>query len=176
MKTTLLDPERQFLGCVMQVRLTAARRLLTGMRADDFGSPIAARVLQLIIELTGAGHAPTPMAVMDHARERTATEPRSGGAHRLHSLGLWIVETYTDGPILPLPYYGAWLKAVVLKNAYRRAVREHAARLVQAVEDDSPTDVLRHQLDDTERLDDLWRRYREAGGDDEPTARLEVAA
>jgi hypothetical protein len=64
----------------------------------------------------------------------------------------------------------------VLKNAYRRAVREHAARLVQAVEDDSPTDVLRHQLDDTERLDDLWRRYREAGGDDETTARLEVAA
>ncbi len=176
MTTTLLNPERQFLGCVMQVRHTAARRLLAGMRADDFGSPVAAHVLQLVIELTAAGHAPTPIAVMDHAREKTICSPRSGGANRLRSLGLWIVETYTNGPILPPPYYGSWLKALVLKDAYRRAVREHAARLVQAVEDDSPTDVLRHRLDDTERLDDLWQRYRDAGGNDEPTARLEVAA
>ncbi|MFI5585213.1 hypothetical protein ACIA5G_09290 [Amycolatopsis sp. NPDC051758] len=176
MKTTLLDPERQFLGCVMQVRIAAARRLLAGMRADDFGSPVAAYVLQLVIELVAADQSPTPMAVIDHAREKTPAELRSGQANRLHHVGLWIVETYSDGPILPPAYYGTWLKALVVKDAYRRAVREHAVRLVQAIDSDSATDVLRRRLDDTERLDDLWRRYCEAGGDDEPTTRLEVAA
>ncbi|WP_414936512.1 hypothetical protein [Amycolatopsis sp. cmx-11-51] len=179
MKTALIDPERQFLGCVMQCSITPMRRLLAGMRADDFGSPVAAHVLQLAIELVAANQAATPVALMDHARERndiypqTSPAPRSGGANRLQALGLWIADTYSDGPILPPSYYGSWLKALVLKDAYRRAVRAHAVRLEQAVAQEASTSCLRDRLDDTEHLDDLWRRYREADGS---LPRLEVAA
>ncbi|MER6664325.1 hypothetical protein ABT256_07235 [Amycolatopsis japonica] len=179
MKTALIDPERQFLGCVMQLPTTPARRLLAGMRADDFGSPVAAHVLQLSIELVAADQTATPLALMDRARERndiypqTSPAPRSGAANRLQALGLWIADTYSDGPILPPSYYGSWLKALVLKGAYRRAVLAHAVRLEQAVAQETSTGYLRDQLDDTEHLDDLWRRYQEADGS---LPRLEVAA
>ena len=173
MNPALLDPERQFLGCVMQLALAAARRLLAGMRSDDFDSPIAAHVLQLAIEVTATDRPPTPVVLMDHARETAAMPRRSGGANRLRALGLWLVDTYSDGPILPPAYYGAWLKSLVLKNAYRRAVREHALRLAQAVEQDAATERLRDLLDDTDRLEDLWRRCQHP---DDHGLRLEVAA
>jgi hypothetical protein len=168
------DPERQFLGCVMQLPAPAAARLLTGMRPDDFADPAAAHVLTLATAVVVDGHAPTPLALLDRAMETTDTAPRAGGAHRVQHLGAWLTEVYRDAPILPAAPYGAWLKTVLLKAAWRRAVREHAARLIQASEE-ATTASVRACLADTARMDDLWDRYRAA--DTAPGAgRLEVAA
>ncbi len=127
MTPAILDPERQFLGCLMQLATVPARTLLAGMRATDLGSPVTANMLQLAIGLAAADQAPTPLALLDRAWETTDMRPRTGGPDRLQRLSLWIADTYHHAP---LASSGAWLKTVVLKNAWRRAVREHGLRLV----------------------------------------------
>lgn len=161
-----LDAERGYLGCVLNLPLPAARRLLAEMRADDFGSPLAELVAQLVIEIVAAGHPPAPVAVYTHAAHtgRATTEAE------LQRLTGWLIDTYQ----LPTwPGLGNYLKAAVLEAAWRRAVREHAHRLLQAT-DHSPTEVVRELADDTDRIAELWTRYQQAIGPEH--AEWEVAA
>lgn len=158
MTSVILDAERQFLGCVMQLDAAPARRLLAGMQAADLGEPIASDVLQLAIELVAADQAPTPLALLDGVWETTDTRPWTGGPRRLQTVGSWLADTYHHAPHAPAES-GTWLKTVVLKAAWRRAVRAHGVRLVQAVDDEWATTSLYEVADDTTRADDLWSRY-----------------
>jgi hypothetical protein len=161
MTPVVIDPERQFLGCVMQLDATPARRLLAGMHATDLAEPIASDVLQLAIELVAADQAPAPLALLDGVWETTDTRPWTGGPHRLRTVGSWLADTYQHGPPADS---GPWLKTVVLKAAWRRAVRAHGQRLLQAVDEEWPTTSLYEAAHDTARVDDLWSRYRTACG------------
>lgn len=175
MTPAILDPERQFLGCLMQLATDPARRLLAGMQANDLGSPVAADVLRLAIESVASDQAPTPLMLLDRAWETTDTRPWTGGPRRFHTLGVWIADTYHHAPFAPAAS-GAWLKTLVLKAAWRRAVRAHGLRLVQAVEQECPTESVYALTDDTSRVDDLWDRYQAARNQIGDLTRLEVAA
>lgn len=168
MTPAVIDPERQFLGCVMQLDVNPARKLLAGMRATDLADPIASDLLQLAIELLALDHAPTPIALLDGVRETTDTRPRAGGTHALRTFGYWLAETCHHAPPAPAAH-GAWLKTVVLKAAWRRTVRAHGLLLVQAVDDEWSTTSLHEAADDTTRVDDLWSRYRAACEQVNPT-------
>ncbi|MQA76817.1 MAG: hypothetical protein GEU88_21465 [Solirubrobacterales bacterium] len=110
------------------------------------------------------------MAVFSHA----VITGRAPGTRR-EWLGKWLTDTYGASQA-STPNHAYWLKAVVLEAAWRRAVAEHARRLMQAVEH-SPTDVLAELADDTARIDELWRRYQTAlTPTDTGTDHLEVAA
>ncbi|MFD8492422.1 hypothetical protein [Amycolatopsis sp. NPDC059657] len=164
MMSTLTDPERQFLGCLMRLPADKARHLLAGMRADDLADPVAEFVLQLAIELVAAGQPPAPVALFVHAVDTG----RAVGEHRQTWLGGWLGETYSD---TTTPALAPWLKTAVLEAAWRRALGTHARRLAHAV-DGSSADVLRDVADDTATVDELWARYQAAL--DQPT-RLESA-
>jgi hypothetical protein len=148
----LTDPERAFLGCLMQLPVTAARRLLAGMRADDFAGGMAAHVLQLAIEVVAAEQTPAPVTLYAHA---IATGHASGEKRR-EWLSSWLIDTYRDAPP---PALAGHLKAVLLEAAWRRALLAHARRITQAVET-SPTEVLFELTDDTAAVDELWTRYQ----------------
>ena len=150
------DIDRQFVGCLLWLPTQHARRVLTGMRADDLANPMAAEVLHLVIELVAAGHDPAPVAVYSHA---TATG-RAPGEYRRGRLVKWLADTYgaSQGTA---PTFAYWLKGVVLEATWRRAVAEHATRLAQAAEH-SPTDRLHDLADDTSHIDELWRRCQDA--------------
>jgi hypothetical protein len=152
--TAVTDPERQFVGCLLWLPLDAARRVLAGMRADDLADPMAAHVLQLVIEVVAAGQPPAPVAVFAHA---VATGRAPGETPRAR-LGHWLAEVYGATQVPPLAGH---LKAVVLEAAWRRALTEYAYRLLQAAET-SPTEVLAELADDTTTADELWSRYRAA--------------
>ncbi|MFK0243539.1 hypothetical protein ACIQUM_02490 [Amycolatopsis azurea] len=160
----LTDPERQFLGCLMWLSADQARRLLTGMRADDLADPMATFVLQLAIELVADGHPPAPVALFVHA-VRTG---RATGEHRQHRLGGWLRETYSD----VTPALAGWLKTVVLENAWRRALTAHAQRLIQAAES-SPAEIVRDLADDT-TAEELWTRYRDTLSESAGIPRLDA--
>jgi hypothetical protein len=174
MTSVILDPERQFLGCVMQLNSDPARRLLAGMQSADLAESIAAAVLQLAIELVAADQAPTPLALLDGVWETTDTRPWTGGPRRLQTVGSWSAATYHHAPHAPAAS-GTWLKTVVLKAAWRRAVRAHGLRLVQAVDEEWTTTSLYEVADDTARIDDLWTRYRVACEHIGASTRLEAA-
>lgn len=174
MTSVILDPERQFLGCVMQLNADLARRLLAGMQSADLAEPIAAAVLQFAIELVAADQASTPLALLDGVWETTDTRPWTGGPRRLQVIGSWIADTYHHAPHAPAAS-GTWLKTVVLKAAWRRAVRAHGLRLVQAVDEEWTTTSLYEVADDTARIDDLWTRYRVACEHIGASTRLEAA-
>ncbi|GHE83328.1 hypothetical protein GCM10017786_12980 [Amycolatopsis deserti] len=161
----LTDPERQFLGCLMQLPARPARRLLAGMRAADFASGMAAHVLQLAIEVVAAEQTPAPVALYAHA----VATGQAPGEKRREWLSGWLADTYRDAPP---PALADQLKAVLLEAAWRRALLAHARRIEQAVSG-SPTEVLRELADDTAAVDELWTRYRAAIA---VPARLGVAA
>jgi hypothetical protein len=171
----VLDPERQFLGCVIQLTIDPARRLLAGMQAADLMSPVSADVLSLAIETVAADQAPTPLALLDRAWETADMRPWIGGPRRLHTICMWIADIYQHAPPAPVSC-GAWLKPLVLKAAWRRAVHAHGLRLVQAVEQECPTESVYEVTDDTSRVDDLWSRYQAARSHIGDPTRLEVAA
>lgn len=166
--SSIVDPERQFVGCLLWLPRRTARRVLAGMRADDLDHPMPAQVLQFIIEVVAAGHAPAPVTVYAHA----TTTGRVVGEQARHRLGRWLADTYGDSSALPADT-ALRLKTVVLEAAWRRAVAEHAHRLQHAAEN-SPTDVLAELVDNTDRLGQLWQRYRDTIAADPTT--LEVAA
>ncbi|WP_435118968.1 hypothetical protein [Amycolatopsis thermoflava] len=161
----LTDPERQFLGCLMQLPARSARRVLAGMRADDFAGGMAAHVLQLTIEVVAAEQAPAPVTLYTHA----IATGQAPGAKRREWLSGWLIDTFRDAPT---PELADHLKAVLLEAAWRRALLAHARRIEQAVAG-SPTDVLRELADDTGAVDELWIRYQAATA---APAHLEVAA
>jgi len=150
------DIERQFVGCLLWLPTHHARRVLTGMRTDDLANPMSAHVLQLVIELVTAGHDPAPVAVHSHA----VATGRAPGEHRRSWLGKWLTDTYGASQATT-PNQAHWLKAVVLETTWRRAIAEHARRLLQAVEH-SATDLLAELVDDTCHIDELWGRYQAA--------------
>lgn len=166
-----LDPERAFLGCLLALPLSEARRLLAGMRPEDCGHPAAAHALALIIATVAAGHRPEPVTVFTHAHTTGAVT----GEHAQHRLAHWLIDTHRDAPAGPAAGY---LKTVVLDHAYRRAITEHATRLQQAARD-CATDTLRELVDDTTTPDNLWERYQAALTGEPPERdgrRLGVAA
>lgn len=161
------DLERGFLGCVLTAPHPVARRLLAGMRADDFAAPMAQLVAQLAIELVAEDHPPAPTAIL--ARAATTgrvpalrdpagdpNRPRDGGEQRYHQLALWLLETYRQPS---WPGLGHYLKTSVIETAWRRAITEHATRLIQAAAT-SPADVLADLADDCDRITDLATRHR----------------
>lgn len=156
MHTITTDTERQFVGTLLWLPLHQARPVLAAMRADDLASPMAAEVLQLAIELVAAGQAPAPVAVYSHA----VITGRATGETRRGWLGKWLADTYTACQATT-PEHAWFLKAVVLEAAWRRAITDHARRLIHAT-DHSPTDVLAELADDTTRIDELWCRYHAA--------------
>lgn len=167
----ITDPERQFLGCLLSLPHTAARTVLTEMRASDVADPAGSHVLQLVIETVAEGADPTPAVVFSHA----LSSGQAPGEARRSRLALWLAETYEAAQ---LPAQASWLKAVVLERAWRRAVAEHAARVAQAAEE-SATDVLAGITADTATADELWNRYQRALDGDNRQARragLGVAA
>ncbi|NKQ54411.1 hypothetical protein HFP15_16130 [Amycolatopsis sp. K13G38] len=161
----LIDPERQLLGCLLQLPTGPARRVLAEMHANDLADPEAAHVLGLAIEVLARDQDPAPVVLYTHA----VTTGQAPGRTRREALAQWLFDTYRDAPPAALAEH---LKAAVLEAAWRRALTAHADRLRQAA-DTAPTDLLRELADDTGAIDDLWRRYRAAA---EPTTRLEVAA
>jgi len=156
----LVDPERQFLGCLMQQPASEAGRLVDGLGPGDFADPMCAWVFALALGVLGDGRAPSPVALLEHARDTTNTAARTGGADLLARLGGWLVDTYRDTPHAN-PEHGTWLKTVVLKQAWRRAVAEHTTRVLQATEQ-CPTNELRRLHTDTAHTERLWRRYHAA--------------
>src|ERR1044072_6472605 len=90
MTAVILDPERQYLGCVLQLDTNPARRLLAGMQAAELADPTASTVLHLAIELIAADQAPSPLALLDRAWESTDRRPWTGGPHRLQALDSWL--------------------------------------------------------------------------------------
>jgi hypothetical protein len=151
----LLDPEQQFVGCLMWLPLDNARLVLAGMRATDLADPTAAAVLQLAIELVAADRPPVPVTLYAHA----TTTGRVTGEHHRARLGRWLTDTYTA--TRPVPGLPEHLKIVVLETAWRRALHRHATRVLHAT-DSSSTDVVHELADDTSHADDLWTRYRTA--------------
>jgi hypothetical protein len=155
--TALVDPERQFMGCLIQQSVAPARRLIAGLGSDDFADPTCGWALALAVRVLSAGQAPGPVALLDCAWDTTSAAPRTGGADRLARLGVWLVDTYRDTTHASEDH-AAWLKTVVLKQAWRRAVAEHSTRVLQAVEQRA-TDELLRIYGDRDRTDGLWRRY-----------------
>ncbi|GLY63666.1 hypothetical protein [Amycolatopsis taiwanensis] len=170
MNSALLDPERQFLGCLMQLATDPARRVLSGMSPADLANPTASFVLHLAIRAVANDQPPTPIMLFEHAQE-IAERPR---ASRLHEVAVWIADTYQAAPLAP-EQHATHLKAVVLKAAWRRAVAEHAQRLLQAVAESS-TDELSELTEDTCAVDEVWSRYQAALNHNSVSARLEVGA
>ncbi|HKS48777.1 MAG TPA: hypothetical protein VJT49_27445 [Amycolatopsis sp.] len=170
MTSPVLNTERQFLGCLMRLPTDPARRVLAGMRPTDLANPTAAFVLHLAIRALADNVPPAPAVLFEHAHE-IAERPRTA---RLQQVGLWIVDTYQQAPLAP-EQHTLYLKAAVLKAAWRRAVAEHAQRLLQAAAESS-TDELRELTDDTSTADELWSRYQAARNHNSVSARLEVAA
>jgi hypothetical protein len=168
MTTADIDAERQFLGCLMHLPLGPARRLLAGMRPGDMADPTAAFILALAIGAVTHDQPPTPVVLLDHAQE-TADRPR---ATRLHQVAMWIIDTHHAAPLAP-EMHPLYLTAAVLKNAWRRAIADHAHRLLQAVTE-SPTHDLHQLATDTTTADELWQRYQATAG--ESPARLGVVA
>lgn len=176
-----LDPERVFLGCVMVLPAGQARTLLSGMRATDFGQPVAALVAQLAIELLAAGIPASPVALLSHAetsgrvtalRDRSAEYFGTGSDQRYTRLAHWLLDTHA---VTTWPGLGHHLKAAVLEAAWRRALTAYATRLRQAAEQ-SPADVLAELAADTTDADDLHDRYLTAQQYPGGFAGLEVAA
>lgn len=149
--TALTDPEVQFVGGVLWLPCSAARRVLAGMSADDLADPNAAHVLQLAIETVADGRDPSPVHLYAHA----IATGRAVGEHARHRLSRWLADAYgaTGHPPARVDH----LKGVVLETAWRRRAAEHARRVFQAA-DDAPTDVLAHLIDDTAHLDALKSR------------------
>jgi hypothetical protein len=160
-----LDPERAFLGCVLQLDLNPARALLAGMRPDDLADPATATTLAIAIRLLGEDAPPSPAMVWHHAAH--------GGIdrHQLEGFGPWLVDTYRAAPP---PAVGPHLKATVLEAAWRRAISGQAARLRQAATE-APVDVLAEVYDDRATVDRLAARYRAALADTSTRTRLEAA-
>lgn len=150
----LTDPERQFLGCLMQLPVRPARRLLAGMRATDFAGGMTAHILQLAIEVVAADQTPAPVTLYTHA----IATGQAPGEKRREWLSGWLADTFRDAPA---PILADHLKAVLLEAAWRRALLAHARRIEQAVSS-SPTEVLRELADDTAAVDELWTRYQAA--------------
>src|SRR5437763_8519425 len=128
---TLTDPERGFLGCLLQLPARPARRVLAGMRADDLSGSVTAPVLQLVIELVAADTAPAPVAVYAHA----VATGRAAGEKRREQLSAWLIDAYRDAPPAPLAHH---LKTVVLERAWRRALLAHTVRIGQALDTTDP--------------------------------------
>lgn len=171
-----LDSEQAFLGCVLALPAAPARRVMAGMRADDFADPLAGLVAQLVIEVLAAGCPAAPAAVLARAEHTgrvpalhdLATGQRGQGEDRYTRLTHYLIDAYRADA---WPGLGDYLKPAVLEHAWRRAIAEHATRLAQAAAQ-SPADVLADLADDTTRIEELRARYRAALD----TRHLEVAA
>ncbi|MDR7300400.1 hypothetical protein [Haloactinomyces albus] len=149
-----VDTDAAFLGCLMRCDAATARRLLAGMRPDDMAQPLAREVFALAIRLNLREVAPGPAALYAEARRagRLDTE------HKHALLTDWLIDTYRAAPD---PVVGDYLKTAVLEAAYRRALREHATRMLHQAEH-----IAAEELADLATLDeralDLWQRHQAA--------------
>jgi hypothetical protein len=154
----VMDPERQFLGCILSLPARPAALLLDGLGPDDFTDPLAALVAELAIQITAAGRAADPLAVYDAAADHLPAGPRQGRAERLRRLSTWLADTYA-ATVLPDTGHAAWLKGLLCKATWRRAVTAHATRVLQAAEHCTTSEVHRISTS-TFYLEVLWARYQ----------------
>lgn len=145
-----VDAEAAFLGCLMRSDAATARDLLSGMRPDDLGQPIAREVLALATGLATRGIAPNPAVLYAEARRtgRVDTEQR----HVL--LTDWLIDTYRAAAD---PVVGNYLKVAVLEAAYRRVLREHAHHVLARV-DHADASELADLMDLDDRAIDIQSR------------------
>ncbi|GAA0509671.1 hypothetical protein [Saccharopolyspora thermophila] len=163
--TTDCDVVRGFLGCLMAGTAGSARELLAGMRPTDAGPGIRGVVLELIVSVVTAGAAPDPRVLLAEARRRGLLDTE----HKYQQFALWLFETYQHAPV---PEAGHYLRGAVLEGAFRRRVREHAQRLLDAAERAEVTELrAMTELDDD--LVDLWQRY-DAATTEPSTAQAEA--
>lgn len=149
-----VDPDAAFLGCLMRCDTATARELLTGLRPDDLAQPIAREVLTLAVRLNLREHAPGPAALYAEARRAGFLDTEN--KHTL--LTDWLIDTYRAAPD---PVVGPYLKTAVLEGAYRRALREHAHRLLVRVEI-ADADELAELATLDDHAIDLENRHRQA--------------
>lgn len=151
-----LEPDRAFLGCLMQTRVEQARQLLAGTRPDDARNPIAQYVLSLVIRLVVDGIKPDPVVLLSAARN----EGWLISEHRHEQFATWLIDTFRAAPV---PQAAAVVKADMLEEALRWAIREQAQRVLELAEHGS-VDTLREQVTlQTDRIADLWKRLDTAG-------------
>jgi len=151
--TALTNPEIQFVGCLLWLENRTARRVLSGMNTSDLADPQAAHALGLAIEVVADGRDPNPVNLYAHAR----ATGQAGGEYPQQRLTRWLADAYGVASSTAPAHTAAHLKAVVLRQAWRRTVAEHAHRLQQAAHE-APDDVLADLLDDTGRIDTLKAR------------------
>lgn len=150
-----LEPDRAFLGCLMQTSIAQARRLLAGVRPDDACSSIAQQVLSLVIRLVVEGIKPDPVVLLFQARNQGWLNSE----YRHKRFAEWLIDTFRSAPV---PEFAAVVKTGMLEQALRWALREQAQRVLDLVEH-GPIDRLReHATWETDRIADLWDRYRES--------------
>ncbi|MBQ0928538.1 hypothetical protein [Saccharopolyspora endophytica] len=147
---TEFDPVRAFLGCLMCCSAERARELLAGMRPTDAGHGVREVVFELAVRVTAAGIAPDPQVLVAEARRRGLLAT----ADRAQSVAMWVFETYQRAP---WPEAGWFLRTAVLEAAYRRAVGEHAQRVVHAAAT-APVEQLPGLVEPSDELVDLWQR------------------
>ncbi|WP_284741806.1 hypothetical protein [Amycolatopsis sp. RTGN1] len=150
----LLDPERQFLGCLLQLPASAACALLAGIDPDDLATPMSAFILELVIDVVASDRDPTPGLVLGHA----VTTGRAGGEQQHAWLGHELITLYQAAPV---PLTGKHYKALILEAAWRRALRTYATRLQQAAES-SAADILATIYAERSAVDAVYSRYRAA--------------
>lgn len=147
---TDFDPVRAFLGCLMCCTADRARELLAGMDPGDAGPGVRGVAMELIVRVTSAGIAPDPQVLVAEARRRGWM----AGEERAQQLSMWVFETYQQAP---WPEAGWFLRTAVLEAAYRRAVDEHAQRLIRAAATVA-TEELPGLVEPSDALVDLWQR------------------
>lgn len=127
---TTTDPERAFVGAVLQLPADAAQKALDLIRDEDIGDPRLRVVVAVARQLVEAGMAPDPVAVLAHARS-TGTVTR---ADAVRNFSLLVSDTYAQ---CPTPASVRFYAAAVLEEALRRRSTEMAVRIGQAADGES---------------------------------------
>lgn len=124
---TLVDPERAYIGALLNLPLPRAADAAALVRIDDLGDPQLQVVLEATQQLVADGIAPDPAAVLAHIRaDGTVTGPAA-----VETIALLLLELYQD---VAIPMSAPLYARAVLDEAVRRRCLEAGDRIRQAVE------------------------------------------
>lgn len=150
-----LEPDRAFVGCLMQLPPAAARGLLAGVRPDDAHSTITQRVLFLVIRLAAREIKPDPVVLLTEARNQGWLTTR----HRHEQFATWLIDTFRAAPA---PQAGQVVKRDMLEHALRWAITQRAKAVADITEHREIDRVREYATFDTDRISDLWARLTDA--------------
>lgn len=158
------DPEAQLIGALMHLPVTKADDILTLVPDGAVWHPDNRWAYQLIRYLVDSGADPGPVAVLHAAGERPPDDDACLGkrvsGERLHRFAVHLAELYTA---TVAPSAARQYARDVLDDAYRRAVRAHAAHMAELADGGAPRDELTAELTAMRaELADLWRRAEAA--------------